>query len=937
MGKVILQTLQASDSQKTYSDKANYNFHLLADYINGVKTIKGDKGNVGMPGATGRQGIQGERGNSLFVYESEFPSPDEGTYEDLKEKYISWCDENGITDGDLVIFMDKEAIYKSGVNNEEKVPDIKKDLVVDLSKIISDFVEEKTKGTEFWDRIDKDRDVITLKQYLDPKYKANGNDEVATIVLAPELIKDENGDLKSLVVNNVATAPLNIFSTVIGGGDIEDIYNQQSGISLNSIRVLDDNNYKVEDKDREFRITQRSVRVDNNQTDYVEGLFVVAPPIGSIQKEGLTSGFRFISQKAQNSGSDFKKNNIVTIGDGKFTNGMLMNGYGGDNVENAITFARGDAFPTSDDQYGGYFSIGTEYDNNTVKGFIRTESTVGTKKGDLVIGGYDKFLTFSYDENHNNIIANSIFNIEAQDSLYIKSNGGILQISTNDGKDISIFNNANNGLFIESSNILLTNGIGGVIIQKVGNSITSFLKSNTNSYISVTDGTIEQSLSGKRSHIIFNNNNLKLKITSSSTNEDYESCFFINNLSNYVKTNQEEEIYYYNNKSYKGGKVLIQPAKRSFSISKSLELLTFNKRIEIYNVFGEDSLSLMFPHFNNYNAKDSNDSYWSKEVTTVEKEQYSGSLQFKVPVIAPSEGFLTYDNEWNDNEKWTSGYLGNIGAYTIKGKDFKKVYVNGETIKILPIGSYGIGINSATDLKLSAQGNISANADSIDFNAKTINIGDSNTTVNIGGIVMNEGIIRGYSYDKDEKIAKYSNPLLTNTLSMSGAIAQSMSFLWSKFNSDEVQTFKKGNPTLFYDSVNKYITIYFDSDVISSRLYHKSGWNINESARYVYAILYKLNCFDNNVKENFDQFEIGLGDRDQGGSGWLPINCYYNKNKQNIKKSFNLDSLTGEVVIPSGYFCMIIHLRHQYEFRKNYTEHSGIYNNQFKTTLSLKN
>lgn len=725
-GKVILQTLQASDSQKTYSDKANYNFHLLADYINGVKTIKGDKGNVGMPGATGRQGIQGERGNSLFVYESEFPSPNEKTYEDLKKKYVSWCEENGITDGDLVLFMDKEAIYKSGVNNDDKVPHEGKieeggDLVIDLSKIISDFVDEKTKTSEFWDRIDQDRDIITLKQYLDIDSKKNN--ESAKIVLAPDMIN--NDDVRGYVANKLAEAPLNIYSH-IGGNNVNDIYSYQSGISLNSIYVLN-GNYSVEDSDREFRITQRSIRKDKNNTDeidYVEGLFVVAPQTSSSNRDGMTSGFRFISKavKDSDSNSNTKKNNIVTIGDGKFTNGMLMNGYGGENVENAITFARGNAEPVTDSQFGGFFSIGTEYDkdingNYKIKGFIRTESRVGAKTGDLVVGGYDTFLTFSYDSSSNKIFSDSILNITSNNALNIYSD----TLNVVSDKNIDI--NSNSGdINIKTNKVEL-------FLQK-DNKI--YLRYGDNNYVYIDDKRIQYKVIN--SSITLGIGNLDCYITDEK--ETNRSFRIINNLVSYIKDNSDFSFSYVFGSSItttnRKGRLLIQPNKEKNQLTSRLEIVTCNKSLELYNVLGKDNLSLMFPHFEITNASElvNND--------TVGKEQEAGgSLQFKVPIPIEDDNFFKYNN-WSEDEKWKDGYLGYIGAYTIKGKKFKSVTVVNSSSerndrKILPIGSYGIGINSKTDLKLNAQGKISTNADSIDFTAKTINIGDANSTVNIAG------------------------------------------------------------------------------------------------------------------------------------------------------------------------------------------------------------
>jgi len=723
MAKVILQTLQASDSQKTYSDKANYNFHLLADYINGVKTIKGDKGNVGMPGATGRQGIQGERGNSLFVYGDEekgqkFPSPDEKTYKDLKEKYVSWCEENGITDGDLVLFMDKEAIYKSGVNNEEKVPDIKKDLVVDLSEIISDFVDEKTKSSEFWDRIDQDRDIITLKQYLKIDYKKSRED--AKIVLAPDMINNEN--IKGYVANKLAEAPLNIFSH-IGSSNINDIYSYQSGISLNSIYVLN-GDYNVEDKDREFRITQRSIRKDKNNTDeidYVEGLFVVAPQTSSSNRDNMTSGFRFISKAEKDSdiNSNTKKNNIVTIGDGKFTNGMLMNGYGGDNVENAITFARGNAEPVTDNQFGGFFSIGTEYDkdingNDKIKGFIRTESRVGekvkVKTGDLVVGGYDTFLTFSYDTDGNKIYTKNqnikIYSVDGsiERGLYINNDKSILLTNENEAScniklDTQITQEVKKG-----DNTAKTE----VFHQGIKNNVTASNASITNSVnnnaeCKISNRTITNSVNNDVCTVIQTNRNddiydLRINIYDIKVdkNDNPQSQYFETIYSPLHITSQFNPYILDKSKYVNSTVWLDNEGLYKRDLTYSYWLNTYNKNLTITNVYGGDVLNLVYPLI-------------PTDRPTVKREAF---VQFR-----------TYDTSVSEEVK--TQWVG--GLYLIPSSDSSKINrknLRNQTKEVYT--NYGLELYSGADLKINSNSKVSITASSIE-------IGDANSVVNIAG------------------------------------------------------------------------------------------------------------------------------------------------------------------------------------------------------------
>lgn len=792
MGKVILQTLQASDSQKTYSDKANYNFHLLADYINGVKTIKGDKGNVGMPGATGRQGIQGERGNSLFVYEGEFPySTSEDKYKDLKNSYITWCEENGITDGDLVLFKKNQSIYKSGVNNEEKVPDKDKDLVVDLSKIINDFVTERDKGTTFWDRIDQDKDIITLKQYLDKTYKSDGND--AKIVLAPDMIR--NNDVKGYVVNKLAEAPLNIFSSTIGGNGVNDIYNHQSGISLNSIYLLN-GIYNVEDKDREFRITQRSVRKDKsnvNEIDYVEGLFVVAPQTSSSKRDGMTSGFRFISKSAKDSdtNSNTKKNNIVTIGDGKFTDGMLMNGYGGDNVENAITFARGQAEPTTDKQYGGYFSIGTEYDNNTVKGFIRTESTIEAKKGELVIGGYDTFLTFSYDGSDNKIFTKNqnikIYSVDGsiERGLYINNDKSILLTNQNESScnikiDKQITQSVKNGdnittteVFyngiknnVSASNASITNVVNSKSMTVVrSDEIKSYVSHDVNYNFTIYQWA--KRVNAKYDLII--NNTLNSVADGQSATYAIRTSFIplhltqgINPLNTYDETadTNDDSRYTVFCKS---------DLYKRLEETYSWWLNTYHKKLTITNVYGGDVLNLVYPLYSDSDKA---------EGGTHTGEAF---IQFK-----------TYKTDKIETQ-WVGGiFLIPSGNEKVSKKDLnnvsKDVYKN-----------YGIQIQSSTELVLKAN-NVTVNATKdFSINAKTINIGDASTTVNLAGNeICNFG---GYCYVSSSSTYPY---LWKEPISYTS---------YSLMESDTVLKLENTHMPIFY-SFAGYMCLSFTQDMI---------------------------------------------------------------------------------------------------------------------------
>ena len=83
MSNINIQTISVTDNQSNLSNKLNYNFHLLSDYINGVKTIKGERGPQGIPGPQGATGESGEKGDGVLYCPYSYTSD--------PENFKKWC------------------------------------------------------------------------------------------------------------------------------------------------------------------------------------------------------------------------------------------------------------------------------------------------------------------------------------------------------------------------------------------------------------------------------------------------------------------------------------------------------------------------------------------------------------------------------------------------------------------------------------------------------------------------------------------------------------------------------------------------------------------------------------------------------------------------------------------------------------------------------
>lgn len=135
-----IETISIQDNQSNLSSKLNYNFHLLSDYINNVKSIPGERGEKGIPGVQGKKGDRGDKGSGVITC----PVPYFDENGEVNEEFKKWCIENNVSDGSVVIDSNGYVVTveKDETGNLIFTPSCDKS----LGDLISDSVDDIVKN-----------------------------------------------------------------------------------------------------------------------------------------------------------------------------------------------------------------------------------------------------------------------------------------------------------------------------------------------------------------------------------------------------------------------------------------------------------------------------------------------------------------------------------------------------------------------------------------------------------------------------------------------------------------------------------------------------------------------------------------------------------------------------------------------------------------------
>lgn len=229
MSNINIQTISVTDNQSNLSNKLNYNFHLLSDYINGVKTIKGERGPQGIPGPQGATGETGEKGDGVIYCPYSYKSD--------PEKFKEWCIANNVSSTSVII--DADGLFIGCTKDAEEEATFDKIYDKTIGEVIKESIDESVDdtATEIFKYLSEDSPLF-LSKYLNSSSEYDRG-----IVLSNNYSGKEN--------IGVANAYISLFRY---STDYNRYSSTTDNSSLNGI-VFGCNNYSEIETDAYFRLT----------------------------------------------------------------------------------------------------------------------------------------------------------------------------------------------------------------------------------------------------------------------------------------------------------------------------------------------------------------------------------------------------------------------------------------------------------------------------------------------------------------------------------------------------------------------------------------------------------------------------------------------------------------------------------------------------------
>ena len=229
MSNINIQTISVTDNQSNLSNKLNYNFHLLSDYINGVKTIKGERGPQGIPGPQGAAGERGEKGDSVLYCPYSYTSE--------QEDFKKWCIDNNVSSTSVII--DADGLFIGCTKDVEEDDPFDKIYDKTIDEVIKDSIDESVgdMATEIFKYLSEDSPLFLSK------YLTSGSGYNKGLVLSNNYSGKENID--------VANAYISLFRY---STDYNRYSPNSNNSGLNGI-VFGCNNYSDIETDAYFRLT----------------------------------------------------------------------------------------------------------------------------------------------------------------------------------------------------------------------------------------------------------------------------------------------------------------------------------------------------------------------------------------------------------------------------------------------------------------------------------------------------------------------------------------------------------------------------------------------------------------------------------------------------------------------------------------------------------